>query len=531
MRVAVYVRVSTQRQAQAQTIEQQLDRLQIHCQQQGWAWQEELIFRDDGYSGSSLKRPGLDQLRDKAGQAAFERILITAPDRLARNYVHQMLLIEELEQKGCQLEFLDRPMSADPHDQLLLHIRGAVAEYERTLIAERMRRGRLQKYKTGNLLPWTEAPYGYRLNPDRPRDPAGVSVEESEAAIVKEIFRYYLMEGHSLGGLARYLMQQAIVTPKGNKRWNPASLRNILTNPTYTGTVYANRHNTKLAQLRHSALQPIGPGWSSSLKPVEEWIEVASLPALVSKEQFELVGAKLAQNQSFARRNNTSHQYLLRALISCGVCQLACSGRTTVEGYSYYWCRGRSPIIRSCREEHCIGRYIPQPQLDELVWNDLCAVVQQPQIVEEALQRLQGGAGLPQELAARRDNLRKGLNSLTNQLERLTEAYLGGVLSLEEYKRRRQDNEDRQLGLQAQLREVEASSHRQIELSGLLTNIEDFCNRVKEGLSSASFEHKRVLVELLIDRVIVTNGEVEIRYVIPTSRESENREYNKSGGQ
>src|SRR5437588_835764 len=103
-----------------QTIEQQLTRLQAHCVQQGWDWREEMIFRDDGYSGSTLKRPGLDRLRDKAAQAAFEKILVTDPDRLARNYVHQMLLIEELEKNGCQLEFLDRPMTNDPHDQLLL---------------------------------------------------------------------------------------------------------------------------------------------------------------------------------------------------------------------------------------------------------------------------------------------------------------------------------------------------------------------------------------------------------------------------
>jgi len=119
--------------AQAQTIEQQLERLQAHCQRQNWVWNEEDIFRDDGYSGSHLKRPGLDRLRDQAAQAAFDRVLITAPDRLARKYVHQVLLLEELERTGCLLEFLERPMSQDPHDQLLLQIRGAVAEYERSL--------------------------------------------------------------------------------------------------------------------------------------------------------------------------------------------------------------------------------------------------------------------------------------------------------------------------------------------------------------------------------------------------------------
>ena len=155
MQVAVYARVSTRRQTQAQTIEQQLDRLRTHAAARGWELTQQNVFRGDGYSGASLRRPGLDHLRDAAASAGLDRILITAPDRLARNYVHQVLLVEELQGHGAEVEFLDRPMSQDPHDQLLLQIRGAVAEHERTLIAERMRRGRLRKLRAGSLLPWS----------------------------------------------------------------------------------------------------------------------------------------------------------------------------------------------------------------------------------------------------------------------------------------------------------------------------------------------------------------------------------------
>ena len=137
MKVALYTRVSTTRQQQTQTIEQQLDRLQTYVAAEGWSLAAEHIFRDEGYSGTRLNRPGLDRLRDGAAMAEFERVLITAPDRLARNYVHQMVILEELEGYGCPVEFMDRPMSNDPHDQLVLQIRGAVAEYEQTLIADR----------------------------------------------------------------------------------------------------------------------------------------------------------------------------------------------------------------------------------------------------------------------------------------------------------------------------------------------------------------------------------------------------------
>src|SRR3954452_3646825 len=146
VRIAIYVRVSTQRQAQTQTIDQQVERLRAHVESQGWQLPEGNVFRDDGYSGATLKRPGLDRLRDRAAMASLDRVLVTDPDRLARNYVHQVLLLEGLQKHGCRVEFLVGPMSQDPHVQLLLQVRGAVAEYERTLIAELMLRGRQRQF-------------------------------------------------------------------------------------------------------------------------------------------------------------------------------------------------------------------------------------------------------------------------------------------------------------------------------------------------------------------------------------------------
>ena len=120
MEVALYARVSTTRQQQHQTIEQQLSRLRAYvATHPDWYVADEHIYRDDGYSGATLKRPGLDRLRDRVAVAAVECVLITAPDRFARNYVHQMLLVDELTQRGCRVEFVERPMRDDPHDHLL----------------------------------------------------------------------------------------------------------------------------------------------------------------------------------------------------------------------------------------------------------------------------------------------------------------------------------------------------------------------------------------------------------------------------
>src|SRR4029453_17258624 len=174
--------------------------------------------------------------------------------------VHQVLLIDELGRHGCQVEFLDHPMSQDPHDQLLLQIRGAVAEYERTLITERMRRGRQAKLRAGTLLPWTTPPFAYRLDPERPRDAAGGRGEGGEGGagggggLVGELFACSLEPQASLYQLARRLTDLGVPTPMGKPRWNVASVRGILRNPAYAGRALTNRTRVTPARKRKSAL-------------------------------------------------------------------------------------------------------------------------------------------------------------------------------------------------------------------------------------------------------------------------------------
>src|SRR6266511_974953 len=515
MRVAVYARVSTTRQAQAQTIEQQLDRLRAAVTERGWALDDEHVYRDDGYSGASLGRPGLDRLRDHAAVAELDVVLVTAPDRLARNYVHQVLLLEELAGHGLKVEFLDHPMSQDPHDQLLLQIRGAVAEYERTLICERMRRGRQAKLRAGTLLPWTTPPFGYRLDPERPRDAAGVRVEAGEAVLVAQLFDWYLEPQASLYRRAKRLTDLGVATPRGKPRWNVASVRGILRNPAYAGRALTNRTRVAPARTRKSALLPVGPGDSHAPRPPEDWIAVP-VPQIVLEETFARVQAKLDSNQQLATRN-TRHEYLLRALISCGACRLSCTVRQTQAGYRYYQCRGRTDALRRAQGQRCTARYTPAEQLDELVWADLCALLTDPAHVARALARARGGAWLPQELHARQTTIRQALGQLERQRQRLLDAYLAEVVGLAELERKRQELDRRRATLAAQQRQLDAIAQQRLELGAVADGIEAFCQTVRAGLATATFAQRRLLVELLIDRVVVTDDKVEIRYVLPTS--------------
>jgi site-specific DNA recombinase len=183
--------------------------------------------------------------------------------------------------------------------------------------------------------------------------------------------------------------------------------------------------------------------------------------------------------------------------------------------YHYYVCWDKQLPTPVCGEKRCSARYAPAAKLDELVWRDLCEVITHPESIAEALERAHGGHWLPQELQARRENLRKAQAALKRQLERLTEAYLEEVIPLAEYRRRRKDLENKDEALATQQRQLQAQADRRMEISDLAGSIEGLCERVHNGLADATFEQKRALVELLIDRVVVSDEKVEIRYVVP----------------
>src|SRR5436190_1653034 len=357
----------------------------------------------------------------------------------------------------------------------------AVAEYERTLIAERMRRGRQAKLRAGTLLPWTTPPFGYRLDPERPRQAAGVRVEPGEAVLVAQLFDWYLEPQATIYRLARRLTDLGVATPRGKPRWNVASVRGILRNPAYAGRALTNRTQVAPARERKSALLPAGPGVSHAPRPEEDWIAVP-VPAIVSGEAFAQVQAKLDANQQTAARN-TRHEYLLRALISCGACRLTCGVRQTAPGYRSCQCRGRTDPLRAAQGQRCRARYIPAGQLDELVWADLCELTADPAQVARALGRAQGGAWLPQELQARQTAIRQALGQLERQQQRLLDAYLAEIIALAELERKRQELDRRHATLTAQQRQLDAAAEQRLELRAVADGIEAFCQTIRAGLA------------------------------------------------
>src|SRR5512144_68313 len=305
MRVALYARVSTESQQARGTIGSQLAVLRERVTVEG----DEPVaeFCDDGHSGARLDRPGLDALRDAAEAGLIERVWCLSPDRLARVYAYQVIVLDELARHGVSVRFTDAPpLDDDPQAKLLTQVQGVIAEYERAKIAERYRRGKLFRSRTGELPAW-RTPYGYRRQPRDAHSPARLEVFEPEAAVVRRIFADAAVGGHSLREIIRRLAADNVSPPAGRDRlWSASTLSKLLRNEAYLGRVHFNRTE---------AVPDPRPGHRSKQvpRPREDWIAIA-LPALVDEPTFGAARRAGRDNSQWNPRRAEPGHWLLRGV-------------------------------------------------------------------------------------------------------------------------------------------------------------------------------------------------------------------------
>lgn len=506
-RAAIYARVSTPHQAEERTIESQLHALQAYAQEQGFYLQEKHIYRDEGQSGSQLDRPALDRLRDDAAAGLIDVVLVLSPDRLARRYAYQVLLVEELERWGCEVIFLERPIGEKAEDRLLLEIQGAFAEYERAKLVDRSRRGKLQKARMGQVMN-VRAPYGYHYVPKCDGVPPAVVVEESEAEVVRQIFRWFT-EGWSIYGITRALTQRKIPTKFERSAWSKASIYRILKNPAYLGTLFFNCTGYVAPETATGRLRRVR-------RPKEEWIAVA-IPAVVEGELFEQAQRRFQQNQQFAKRNNKRREYLLRGLVRCGVCARKMTGLVAAHEYAYYRCQGKNPAVAG--QSPCPSRMVRAERLDCVVWEAVVTLLQRPELVREYFPKVQ------QLRLEGRDPLGERIRSLEQlisrnqeQVQRLIDAYAAGVIELSELAERRQRLEERLLCLRQERAELAEQQRQQIREQDVLQSLATFRRAVGKGLEGLTFAERQQLVRLLVEEVEVKGSEVQIQHIIPVGR-------------
>jgi site-specific DNA recombinase len=524
MHVALYARVSTAHQQQEGTIASQVQLLTDYIHQQEWSLLPEHSYLDDGCSGTRLDRPGLDRLRDGAQRGEFDAVVVLSPDRFARNYAHQWLLIEEFEKMHIQLIFLQNPFGDTPQGKLLTQMQGMIAEYERAQILERTRRGRLEKARRGEFLPWAYRCYGYRYLPKRHGCLPQVVIDLEEAEVVRRIYRLLVEEQLSCRQITKRLNEAQLPTPSGhNQVWQPATVRNILTNQVYAGQARYNYRQPGVPKYRKKAeaqLRSLTTG--RHYRPETEWVW-SEAPAIITAEVFAKAQLQLRRNAESARKmyQPSSHRYLLRRLVKCGECGLAmgCSRDVSVGHkryeYLYYDCKGHAPLTCG-RIDKCRSRRVRADRLDTVVWDTLGQLLRTPDLIP---QLHQAWAQAKQQdlsgLAAQQTQLLQRRQRLERQSQRLLDAYQAEIISLEELQGRRRKMTAELHQIAQELQQLLTTQQQTLQWQQVMEHADTFRQLLGTNLDQLTFEERQSVVQCLISKVVVTGEEVDIYYVLP----------------
>jgi site-specific DNA recombinase len=393
MRIAaIYARVSSEKQREENTIASQTASLIEFAKCHELEVPEEWVFEDEGYSGATLERPGLERVRDLAAEGQIQAVLVYAPDRLSRKYAYQILLIEELARSGVETLFVKAPQGSSAEDQLLVQFQGMIAEYERAQILERSRRGKRHRAQSGEVSVMSGAPYGYRYVRKTDEAPAAYAVLDAEARVVQRIYEMYTVDGLSIGEITRRINAEGIPTRKASARWERSTVWAVLRNSAYRGvacfgkTRASSRTRVIRPQRRRGVITPTMTAGHE--RPREEWIEIP-VPALVSEDSFARAQELLQENKIRSRRR-TIEPSIVQGLVSCQKCGYAfarTSTRTSARKIHYYKCIGsdswRKLGVPVCNN----GRLVRQDLLDQIVWDEVIRLLEDPTLIQQELDR------------------------------------------------------------------------------------------------------------------------------------------------
>lgn len=524
---AIYARVSSDRQKENQTIASQTSVLKEYAESHGYLVPVEWVFEDDGYSGASLIRPGLEALRDLAAQGQIEAALVYAPDRLSRKYAYQVLLDEEFARSGVSLVFLKSPSGETPEDQLLVQFQGMIAEYERAQIAERTRRGKRYKAQQGLVNVLGRAPYGYRYIKKSDNAEAYYEVNEAEAEIIRMIFHAYTQQELSISAIARLLNQRLIPTRTGNARWERPTIWGILRNPAYQGKACFGKTELRPRQritrrLRQRDRRPSRNGVPHE-RPRQDWIEIA-VPSLVSEATFALAQEQLQKNKQHSPRR-TIEPTLLQGILVCQGCGYALyrtSAQTTKRKLYYYRCLG-SDGYRHLSGPVCSNRPIRQDYLDEFVWREIIRLLDEPTLVQAEIDRRIETARNADPLRKREQALHDQQTRLQNQIDHMVTAYQEELITLDELRQRMPDLRKQQRAVESELRSLEMASEDHSRYLRLAETLSEFRGKLRVRAETLDIVERQRILRLVVQEVLVGSDTIQIRHSIPVANSGTGR--------
>jgi site-specific DNA recombinase len=537
---AIYARVSSARQKKDQTIGSQTAALRAHAAARGREVPPEWVFEDEGHSGSTLVRPALERLRDVVAGVGVDVVLVYSPDRLARKFAYQALLIEEFARAGTRVEFVHGPRGESPEDQLLVQFQGMFAEYEKAQLMERYRRGKTYRARSGSVNVLGGAPFGYRYVRKTPEQGARYEIVEHEAVLVVELFRRYADDGVSIADLTRWLSGRGVVTRTGKTRWDRSVVWGMLRNPAYAGKAVFGKTKTIHEQPglnRRARLE--GRTTPRAVKavdrPREEWIEIP-VPALVTQETFERAAQRLADNKRFASRNSKIPS-LLQGLIACAACGYGFyRGHTTTTAGNkiyYYRCLG-SDDYRYEDGRVCASKPVRADYLDRVVWDHITGLLSDPSLIRTEIDKRLERARTSDPARRQRNQLELALAKATTAITRMIQAFSEQLVTIDELRARMPDLRAHETNLRGQLDAVDAQVADRAAYLQLADDLEGFLASLRGNAETADVPQRQRVLRLLVKDVLIGPEKITIRHRIPTrgptARHNEDQDPNDTEG-
>ena len=527
---AIYARVSSARQAKDETIGSQLAALRDHAGERRLDVPEEWVFADEGHSGATLVRPGLEALRDLAAQGCLNVVLVYSPDRLARKFAYQALLIEELARCGTRVEFVKGPRGDSPEDQLLIQFQGMFAEYEKAQLAERYRRGKAWRAKTGSVNVLGGAPFGYRYVRRTPECGARYEVVPHEAVLVAEMFRRYADGGASIADLRRWLTDEGVPTRTGKERWDRSVIWGMLRNPAYAGTAVFGK--TKIVHEQpglNRTARLAGRTTPRAVKtvdrPKEEWTGIP-VPAITDEETFDRARQRLEDNKRFASRNSKVPSLLqgLAACASCGYGYYRTSTTTTSGKKIYYYrCLG-SDDYRYQGGRVCANKPVRAGYADAVVWDHVTALLADPALIRAEIGKRLERARTSNPVTKKRGQLEQALARTSASVSAMVTAFSEQLITIDELRARMPALRARETGLKDQIAALEAQAADRDAYLRLAGDLEGFLGGLRQNSATASTEDRQRVLRAVVQDILIGPEKLTIRHRIPV------REHASGGG-
>jgi site-specific DNA recombinase len=489
-RCGLYVHVSLERQVDRNSLATQEAQLREYVGRRTWAVAE--VFLEAGLSGKNTERPAFQEMVKWAKGGKLDVIVVSKIDRISRNLIDLLTLIENLKKWG--VDFVSASQAFDtstPMGTLILNILGSFAQFEREMIADRVRENMLERAKKG-IWSGGKPPFGYKVSPET----KVLEIEPAEARVVRTVFSDFLR--HKSVRRTCHAMNAAGKRSRSGQPWGPTTIRRILTNPTYVGTLCYGKRITR--------------GNSLLNRRREDWIIVENAhEAIVERSDFEAAEAVLSAN-SKPRSWSESSPHLLSGLGRCGVCSSRIIGMTMREKgtgriqWRYYRCLGRIQKGKS----YCEGLSYRCEELEEVILGHITGF--DANTLRDEVKRYQRQAARERgPLVQRKRDLSAEFERFSEKERRLLELYEDDLIDIEMFKERKRQLERQKLAIAAELTETESripdDRLARVDSKGLVAKF----SRLQETFASLSLlEQRRLLQAMISEFTAYPDGRIEM---------------------